>query len=286
MYNYKGKKIAITGADGFLGSRLMHTLVSKGARVVSPTRGDVRDINTFYSILDHTVDYLFHFGAPSSQILFQENPEYCADVTINGFLNAWRASKEYGIKLVYPSTGSLSGEKINEYARTKQVLEDIHASQINSALGLRIFATYGPGEEHKGAYASVITLFIRDMLEGKSPVIYGDGEQMRDFIYIEDTVESILKMAQSETGVHTICSGESVSFNKIVQLINKELGTDILPTYVGEPSGYLEKTSGIPSPLCTPKVSIEEGIAKTVKRLKLITKLQYAQASPGIPEHA
>src|SRR5436853_4577313 len=164
--NYTEKHIAITGlGNGFIADALVEmlkksyhvayndeavlVLPGKPALWVKVLHGDIRDPKTFEP-LDYKDDYLFHFGAPSSQILFQRKPEFCVDSTINGFINASKACKEHGIKLVYPSTGLLSTGETNAYARCKKICEDLAPKD---ALGLRIFASYGPQEAHKRDYA-------------------------------------------------------------------------------------------------------------------------------------
>jgi UDP-glucose 4-epimerase len=117
------------------------------------------------------------------------------------------------------------------------------ASDKVPSIGLRIFAGYGPGEETKGEIASVITLFAKAMMNDDRPSIYGSGEQKRDFIFIEDVLDATLKAADANyTGVVNVGSGESHSFNEIVDIINKFLGKKVKPLYVNKPKKYLERT--------------------------------------------
>jgi len=188
--NYKGKRVAVTGY-GFLAGGLIKALIDMGAEVFINT-GDLRDTLTFARVveiedgavrysrdsvreLNYTFSYVFHFASPSSQILFKRNPRYCIDVTLNSFLAISKQCKENGIKLIYPSTGLLSQGKTNEYASCKKMCEDIHLAEGMDAIGLRIFATYGPGEGHKRDYASVPYLFARDMVRGRGIEVYGNG---------------------------------------------------------------------------------------------------------------
>lgn len=268
--NYKGKNVAITGHDGFIGSALVKELQAKGANVVA-LLGDVRDPETF-SVIDYTYDYLFHFGAPSSQILFKRQPMNSAEVTIRGFLNAAKACRENGVRLIYPSTGLLSSDRENEYARCKKVCEDIAAGENLNALGIRIFATYGPGEDHKADYASVPFLFARDMVLGRSPVIFGDGQQSRDFIYIDDVVYGILMLAEKcMLPTIDLGSGVNVTFNEIVEQINARDGNDIKAKYTDSPKGYVKETSAKVLDLHSyylPMTSFTQGIKLLVEYLK------------------
>ena len=268
--NYKGKKIAITGHTGFLGTALVKELSRQGAHV-ELLIGDVRSYKTFQR-LDYTFDYLFHFGAPSSQIQFKKSADYCVDVTINGMRNALEVCEKQGIKLIFPSTGLLSHGQSNEYARCKEVSEDLARGSGADWLAVRVFGTYGPGEEKKADFASVPWLFMQDILAGRSPVVFGDGTQERDFIYIEDTVNSILSVAELLSGqIVDIGTAEPVSFNTLIQIINDQTGSDIKPEYVGAPSNYIKQTGGnieLLKKYYTPKNSITAGIRKMVEYAK------------------
>lgn len=274
--NYSGKTIAITGANGFIGKALVNWFRKDETINLRILETDVRDPRTFLG-LDHSVDYLFHFAAPSSQVLFKRMPLHCTEVTVAGFLNAAKACINNGIKLVYPSTGLLSSPQRNEYARTKEVCEQIAVDERFESLGVRIFATYGPGEHHKRDFASVPYLFARDMAAGKQPLIYGDGQQVRDFIYIDDTVQAILHLAEEcSEPVVDVGYGESVSFNQIIAQINwalvgRDKGKYIKPIFVDRPPDYVNETRAnvdIMNRFYKCRTSFEPGVNKVVKHLK------------------
>lgn len=285
--NYRGKRVAITGVNGFLGSAIYRELTGGTPNTIDMSNigapgpnvpaevvildGDVRSPHTFQQ-LDHTFDYLFHFAAPSSQILFKRNPEYCIDSTIGGLVNAAQACRKHGIRLIYPSTGLLSQDRYNEYAMCKKLSEEYVRGLGIDALGIRIFATYGPGERHKRDYASVPYLFARDMAKGKTPIIFGDGEQVRDFIYIDDVVRGVLVLAEEcDQPVIDLGYGGQLSFNRIIDIINWQLGTSIKPEYVDAPKGYVTETGADISVLrryMQPQVDMEVGIANMVKAIK------------------
>lgn len=303
-YNYKNKNCIVTGASGFIGQALTDALIKNGAMVfvidnfsfgsvkesINPEakifQGDVRNYSSFSELPKLKYDYLFHFAAPSSIILFNKDPYECVDITINGFLNAARFSIDNQIRLVYPSTGSLysgaksphsenaqlSLENLNSYARAKLSLELIHESlkELN-AIGLRIFAGYGPQERHKGEFSSVIYSFCKEILEGRRPVIFGDGTQKRDFIYIDDLAEAIIVLAENgRESVINIGSGKSFAFNEIIEIINSRLKTSIKPVYVEKPVSYLEETladSTILSNYYLPKTSLVSGVQTILNSL-------------------
>ncbi len=229
--------IGILGRSGLIGKELMKRFPD----AISYLRKDV--------------DKVYLFNSPSSQVLFNYAPEYCKQITITQFKEALKFCEQYSIKLVYPSSGNVYTLQ-NEYARCKEELELIHYySNYQNVLGLRIFAGYGH-EEHKGEYASVVYQFIKEMKLGKRPIVFGDGEQVRDFIYVKDIVDNIIK--QEGTGVVDIGSGVSTSFNDLVRIINQELGTELEPFYVPKPKNYIQEA--ICKNPCDVKYSLREGI--------------------------
>lgn len=273
---YKGKRVAITGlGNGFIADALAGYLTAVNANVWDLS-GDIRDPKTFDE-LNYEFDYLFHFAAPSSQILFKRKPQYCVDVTINGFMNAVEACRKNGIKLIYPSTGLLSSGDSNEYARCKKICEDIAIGSKLDALGVRVFAGYGSTEGHKRDYASVPYNFVREMVKGKRPVVYGDGKQVRDFIHISDVVAALAILAEEcNEPVIDIGSGKSVSFNEIIETTNEILFAGdkdkyIKPVYVDKPGGYVDETHADITQLRAfykPKTSLFEGIKAMVEAAK------------------
>lgn len=305
-FNYKSKNCIVTGGAGFIGQNLVKKLLDEGAFVFVIDRfiygakknevdkrariitGDVRDSNIFDKLPKIKYDYFFHFSAPSSTVLFNKNQIECIDITIRGFLNSIHFASENNIRFIYPSTGSLySGinpphhekaklkyELLNTYAKNKVLLEklaDVYRPKVN-ALGLRILAGYGPGENHKGKIASVIYSFCRDMVSGKSPVIWGDGSQRRDFIFIDDIVDIILTLTiNCQEPVVNVGTGKDISFKEITLLINKYLSKNIKPVYIKRPKLYLEKTLADTHLLRRyykkPLISVSEGVKKTLQSL-------------------
>lgn len=239
-------KASITGIHGFIGSALNKRLLEMGWKTYSYIRPDV--------------DYVFLFGSPSSNILFDRNLDKCMSDTINSFLDAVRFCRDHRIKLVYPSSATVHNKNTN-YARCKSILEEIHLAYDSLALGLRIYAGYGVGEGHKGDYASIVYQFCKEMKQGKSPVIFGNGSQSRDFIYIDDIIDRIIFYVQHGIyGIQEVGTGVDTSFNRIVDLINLELKKNIKPIYVDKPIQYVEETT------CPEhrgfKVNIQEGIRR------------------------
>ena len=235
-------KTTILGRNGFIGKALWKALEKD---------------NELYPYLRKDVGRVYWFSAPSSQILFEHAPDYCHKITMALFLNVMNFCSQYNIKLIYPSSATVYNLN-NDYARCKKAIEK-EAEAYPNSLGLRIFAGYGVGEKHKGEYASIIYQFCQQMKKGKSPVIYGNGQQTRDFIYIDDIVENIIKLSDQK-GIVDIGTGLNTSFNLVVEFINRQLETNIRPIYKHAPLNYTEDT-----PCQNPvdfKVSVSAGIRK------------------------
>ena len=307
---WKNTSVLVTGVTGFIGSNLTKELLRRGVKIVGIdnfsyinikiarkklkfldrieiVRGNVAKKNTWKKIKGE-FDYLFHFAAPSSITLFNKYPRKCYKETVFGMWNALEFSKENDIKkFVYPSSGSVyAGNEYphkeivypkprNLYAAAKIACEGLANSYSDfvDSVGLRIFAGYGPGEEWKKDFASVIYLFIKDMMNNKSPIIFGDGEQKRDFIYVEDVVRAIIKTAEIKyTGIINIGTGKPVSFNQVVSIINKMLGKSIKPKYISRPKNYvnyLKADTGLMKKLLKlAPIDIRDGIKKFVNYLK------------------
>ena len=139
-------------------------------------------------------------------------------------------------------------------------------------MSLRLYAVYGPGEDLKRDYASVPYLFARDMVQGRRPIIFGDGSQVRDFIYIDDAIQAILHAVdESNLQVIEIGSGLEVSFNQIVDVVNNIIGESIKPTYWDTPDNYVTKTKCDPTlinAIYQPKHTFVAGMKKLIRSLK------------------
>jgi UDP-glucose 4-epimerase len=276
--NWKKKRVIVTGGAGFIGQNLIQRLIFENADItvidnfaysakdnLLPFRDSIRIIESdvrskhLTDQLDGKYNFIFHFAAPSSVILFEEDPLNTFSATTAGLINLMNLAVEKNVeKVIYPSSGSVYGKcslpnsensivnPSNLYGVAKISCEKIaalYASEVES-VGLRIFAGYGMGERHKGKIASPVSLFLNSIAVRKSPLIYGDGNQSRDFVYIDDVVEAILKSAELDNlpPIINVGSGISYSFNEVVDLINRNLEKQVFPIYVEKPAKYLERT--------------------------------------------
>ena len=302
----KNKKILITGIYGFLGKHLAIKLhdnneiiginlpnksknLQKELDNITIIEGDVSENNTLEKI-NSDIDLILHFGSPTSVILFKQDPTRHFNNTVNGMKNILEFAKKNSIKkLIYPSSASVYAKNSpphteniipkpsNPYGSAKVECENLAHSYndtVNS-IGLRIFAVYGPGEETKQNLSSVINLFLGDVKNSRKPVIFGDGTQTRDFIYVDDAISAIINSTElPQQGIINVGSGISTSFNLVIEKIGNIVGKKIKPVYVKKESNYVEKlqadTKLMESTLKIHPLSIELGISKFSKYLNII----------------
>jgi UDP-glucose 4-epimerase len=206
---------------------------------------------------------VYFFQSVSSIVLFDKQMDYCFRETINDFLNVLQYCRDTGTYLVYPSSATVYN-KNTSYARCKAICEELALAYDIPSLGLRIAASYGPGEAHKGNAQSVVYQWTHLMKEGKEPIIYGDGTQTRDFIYEDDVASYIADIAwRRMTGIIDVGTGINTSFNEVVATINKVLGTSIEPVCVPKPKNYVPETKVKSVPY---KYSLEDGIKRILEQ--------------------
>jgi UDP-glucose 4-epimerase len=233
------------------------------------------------------IDGIFHLGMPSSSPMYKEDP-YLVGKTINEAIAIFEYARKNQCKIVYASTSSIyNGNSLpykedmpvyvtDYYTECRYAIERLARLYYDlynvKSIGLRLFSVYGPREEHKGKYANIISQFLWAMLKDQSPIIYGDGNQTRDFIYVSDVVNAfILAMFSNiDCDVFNVGTGKNYSFNEVIKIINKYLGKDIKPIYKPNPiKNYVyhtladttkaEKILGFEA-----KISLEEGIRNII----------------------
>lgn len=264
-------KYLVTGGAGFIGSHISEKLVVKGHSVrildnfstgkkdniakfldrIELIEADIRDFEACRRAAEG-VDCVLHQAALTSVPLSIEDPLSTNEVNITGTLNLLLASREMKIKrfvfassaAVYgddpglPKEESMAGIPLSPYAASKQVGEtycQVFCRLYNlPTVRLRYFNVFGPRQDPSSQYASVIPNFIGKMIKGESPVIFGDGEQSRDFLYVSNVVEAnILASRSSEASgrVFNIAGGETITINSLVHSLNEVLDKDIEPSY-------------------------------------------------------
>lgn len=256
----KSKRVLITGGAGFIGSNLSKRLLSEGVQVVvldnlstgkqeniTPLlkydnftfiEGDITDTNACYQAVKG-VDVISHQAALGSVPRSIEFPHNTHRVNATGYLNMLHTAKESGVKrFVYASSSSVYGDSkispktigsegklLSPYAVTKQ-LNEMYANVYKTlhnveTIGLRYFNVFGPNQDPEGVYAAAIPKFLDKMISGDVVTIHGDGEQTRDFTFVDNAVNAnILALAtENEEAfgkVYNVACGQFLSLNNVV----------------------------------------------------------------------
>ena len=199
--------------------------------------GDIRDLDTCKKAMQN-IDYVSHQAALGSVPRSIEDPATTNAVNITGFLNMLMALKDtpnvkrmvyaassstYGDSKNLPKVEHTIGSPLSPYAVTKYVNElyaDVFAKTYGlDTIGLRYFNIFGPKQSPNGAYAAVIPLFMQALKDGQSPIIHGDGEQTRDFTYVDNAVQANIKSffatKEASNAVYNIACGEQISLNQL-----------------------------------------------------------------------
>ncbi len=247
----KQGKIFITGCSGFIGGAITREAIRQGYSVtgldirecriagIKFIKGDIRN----YVIVRKAIkgaDYVMHLAAITSNLEFERNMYDSYSTNVSGFINVISASKSEGCKAfvyassaaTYTSDNGFSESSLidikkqrSHYAKTKlidEMIADSYSDMCKMRItGLRYFNVYGPGENQKGEYASVITRFINMDKSKKSITIYGNGKQARDIIYIDDVAKISLMLLRNGTeSTYNVGTGRATSYISIANMIN------------------------------------------------------------------
>lgn len=307
-------RIVITGGAGFIGSNLATELskekeseviivddlstgrvsnLEKINKNINLVRGSITDLQLLKGIFKD-VDYVFHQAAIPSVPRSIKDPIASNNANVNGTLNVLVAAKDCNVKkVIYASSSSVYGDTpelpkredmvpnpLSPYAVTK-LLGEYYCKVFNEVYGLktislRYFNVYGPRQDPYSDYAAVIPRFINRVLENKPPVIYGDGEQTRDFTFVTDVVRANIQAMKSDAnGVYNIASGNRISINELANVIMKLMGRNLKPIHEAPREGDIRHSLGdISSAKKTlsyePQYSVEEGLRRTIKWFRLL----------------
>lgn len=270
-------RFAVTGGAGFVGSHLVNHLIKHGHSVsvidnlhsgkkenLSDILGQIEfhqeDIRNFEALKKNlkNVDGVFHQAALTVvQESFEKPLEY-HEVNVLGTENILKLAKEYGFKVVFASSSSVYGHKeempigentekkpINPYGKTKLQDEDLFKKYSNlgtSIIGLRYFNIFGEGQTLD--YSGVITRFLNRMKESKPPIIFGDGSQTRDFIFVGDIVKANLMAMEtkSSNSLINIGSGKDISILQLANMIIDFSDFDFQPIFEKPLDGDVQKS--------------------------------------------
>jgi UDP-glucose 4-epimerase len=261
----------VTGGGGFIGSHIVRGLLAKGHTVrvlddfstgrrsnlaeirdqIELVEGSICDVDTVGKCTTG-VDTVFHLAALASVPRSVAHPRPANEVNITGTLNLLIAAKEAGARrFVYSASSSAYGDTpvmpktvdmrplpLSPYAVCKLAAEHYCTvwSQVYGleTVSLRYFNVFGPRQDPKSDYAAVVPAFVSRMLKGQPPVVYGDGEQSRDFCFVDNVVQANLLGMEADTvrgEVVNVACGERTTLNEMIRDINRLLGTEIEPVY-------------------------------------------------------
>lgn len=304
-------KFIVTGGAGFIGSNLAEELAGKGKVIIvdNLSTGKIKNIRNLIDNDDMDVelvkrsvtninalkeifkdaDCVFHLAAIPSVQLSVENPLDTNEVNIKGTLNVLIAARESGVKkVVFTSSCSVYGDTselslsedmkpdpLSPYAVSK-LAGEYYCNVFLEVYGLktvclRYFNVYGPKQDPASEYAAVIPKFITRVLNKKPPIVFGDGNQTRDFIFVKDVAKAnVMAMEQNVKGVYNIGSGQSVSINELAYKIIENSGVKLKPIYdkpmPGEVRHSLSDISLARDKLgFEPDFNLDEGLGQTIE---------------------
>ena len=298
-------KILVTGGAGFVGSHITDALLAAGHRVVviddlftghrenvNPTcefhEMDIRDPGLEYLFQHHRFDIVSHQAARGNVRASMEDPMTYADVNVRGGVNLLECCRKYGTKkIIYSSTGGCV------YGDPRYLPADEHhplqprdpygASKASYELYLPVYEmnyglrytilrypnVYGPRQDPFGE-AGVVSIFAGQMLRGIDPVINGDGEQLRDYVFISDVVRAnLIVLDQGDNQVFNVGWGKGTSVNQIFNSLRDIIGCDVRevhgPAKLGEiRQTYLDSSKAAKDLRWRPEVALPDGLRRTV----------------------
>lgn len=303
----------VTGGAGFIGSHLVEELLKRGHKVrvldnfltgkrenlapfigrIDLIEGDIRDMAICKRAVEG-IDFVLHQAALPSVPRSVANPFMTNDINVLGTLNVLSAAAEakvkrfifasssacYGDEPKLPKREGLEGKPLSPYAVSKftgeKYLQVFSLTYGLETVSLRYFNVFGPRQDSLSQYAAVVPLFITKILKSEPPIIFGDGEQSRDFTYVANVVEANLLACEASGavgGVFNIACADRVTVNDLTDKINRNLGTSIRPIHVDPRPGDIKHSfadilAAERILKYRPLLSFDEGLSKTIKWYK------------------
>lgn len=303
-------KTLVIGGAGFIGSHIVRRQLEMGRAVTvlddlsSGYRRNIAEVEADIEFLEGSIcdpgalakaakgaDTIFHLAARASVPRSVAEPLNTNDVNINGTLNVLIAARDNGVRRVVNSASSsaygetpqlpkvetIVPQPLSPYAVSKLAAEHYCAAFAEcyglETISLRYFNVFGPRQDPAGEYAAVIPAFVAAMLGGRRPTVYGDGEQSRDFCFVENVVNANCLAAEAK-GVRgqavNIACGERTTLNEMIAVINESLGTNLAPDYQPERTGDVKHSLAdlaLAKGLIgyEPKIMFAEGLARSIE---------------------
>ena len=301
-------KYVITGGAGFIGSALVRALLVEGAeRVVvvdNFSSGRERNLNEVRACVDvcradirkyeqiapvvKDADIVFHLAAIPSVPRSIKEPVPSHEANIDGTFNVFRACAEGGVHRVFyaalslaygdtevlPKVETMPPQPKSPYAAQK-LMGEYYASVFRACFGLstvavRYFNVFGPRQDPSSPYSGVISLFMKALVERRAPTIFGDGEQSRDFTFVEDVAALTIKAARSgAAGVYNGGNGNRYTLNQVWETLQRIEGVSIPPVYGPPRAGDVrdsqaDTTAAVRDLGHAPQFTLEEGLRRTL----------------------
>ncbi|HEY0071795.1 MAG TPA: SDR family oxidoreductase [Chloroflexia bacterium] len=303
----------VTGAAGFIGSNIVEELLKRGESVraldnlATGRRSNIEPFLDSIEFVEGSItddahlakamrgaDYVLHQAALPSVPRSVEDPLSAHEANATGTLKVLMAARDAGVKrVVYASSSSVYGESPTLPKREDMPTEPLSPYAVNKLTGeeyckvftriyglptvaLRYFNVFGPRQDPKSQYAAAIPGIASRMLRGERPILYGDGEQTRDFTYVQNVVSANLLACQRDEAIGlamNVATGERISLLELVSILNEVLGTDIEPEFAPPRAGDVkhsladislaERALGY-----RVEVGFKEGLARTVEALR------------------
>ena len=304
-------KVLVTGGAGFIGSNLSDELIRQGAKVkiidnlVTGFRENLEEINGDFDFIEGDInddsklkqaiegaEIVFHQAAlpsvPRSVADPAETHEACVNATFNLLLKAKEngvrrvvyaaSSSAYGDQEISPKVETMRPEPLSPYAVAKLVGE-YYAQVFHRAYGLetlclRYFNVFGPRQNPSSQYSGVISRFVDALAKGEQPVIYGDGEQTRDFTYVANVVNANINAAQTSKGIGEVmntANGEAISLNELFKVLQGLLERpDIQVRYESPRTGDIihslaDNSRAVECIDYKQLIGLEDGLSKTIE---------------------
>ena len=304
-------KTLITGGCGFIGSHIAEALVADGVEVrvfdnlssgklenlegfgggIEVVRGDVRDLGALREAMDG-VSHVFHEAALVSVAVSVEQPEENDAINIRGTLNVLQAARGAGVRRVVLATSAavygnnpalpkredMVPEPESPYALGKLAGEyylKLYSSLYGvETVSLRYFNVFGPRQDGKSMYSGVISRFTDDIRSGRTPTIFGDGQQTRDFVYVKDVVQAnLLAMRSPAVGkgeIFNVATGRKVSLLDLLETLKKITGSKLVPQFKDARAGDIKHSLADISKIrkglgYEPKFDLEYGLRAIVE---------------------
>ncbi len=300
--------VLVTGGAGFIGSHLAQTLAARGSRVtvfdnlasgrlenledfqrdITFVEGDIRDKDLLQKAMQNC-DVVFHQAAVVSVTKTVEDPVGSSSVNDSGTLTVLEAARQNNVKRVVlasssavygddpqlPKLEAMSPNPLSPYA-VQKLTNELYAALYFRLYGLdtvclRYFNVFGPRQDPSSPYSGVISIFMQRAAEGKAPVIFGNGEQTRDFVFVRDVVQANILAATGEGAageVFNVGTGKAVSVKSLWSHISRMGGNDIEPTYAPARAGDIMHSlagtaKGHDRLMFQASISLDDGLSQT-----------------------